>query len=54
MHRAQLFTDRVGQLTVWEIGRIGVLRYFVHTALVADCPGDNQPYETCPRVRLLA
>ena len=33
-HVLQLFTERVGPLTVWALGRMGVLLFFVHTALV--------------------
>jgi peptidoglycan/LPS O-acetylase OafA/YrhL len=33
-HVLQRFTDQVGPLTVWALGRTGVLLFFVHTALV--------------------
>jgi peptidoglycan/LPS O-acetylase OafA/YrhL len=33
-HVLQLTTKQAGPLTVWELGRLGVLLFFVHTALV--------------------
>ena len=33
-HVGQLFGSRAGPLSVWELGRMGVLLFFVHTALV--------------------